>query len=97
MEGSAKANNEYHGEVVDVGDERIVLIINFNGEMHRLYANLDVPLSKFFRDFYNGLDLIHGSVRFSLDGKRLSEEDTPRELEMVAGDMIDGFQEQLGG
>lgn len=95
MEGQAKNND--HGEVVDVGDEVIVVTINFNGEHVRLYANLDIPMSKVFRDFYNELDLIHGTVRFSVDGKRVTEKATPRELGMVSGDIVDGFQEQLGG
>lgn len=95
MEGSAK--NDDHGEVVDVGDQLIVVRINLNGDSHKLVANLDVPLSKLFRDFYNALDLIHGSVRFYIDGKRLAEKATPRELRMVSGDIIEGFELQLGG
>jgi len=42
-----------------------------------------------------GRDL--GSLRFTFEGSRIQKTDTPELLEMDDGDMIQVFQEQLGG
>ncbi|EGT57878.1 hypothetical protein CAEBREN_08029 [Caenorhabditis brenneri] len=38
-----------------------------------------------------------GTLRFLFDGTRLKDEDTPKSLEMEDDDVIEVYQEQLGG
>ncbi|KAE9549445.1 hypothetical protein FO519_007339 [Halicephalobus sp. NKZ332] len=37
------------------------------------------------------------SLRFLFDGRRIGDEDTPKTLEMEEDDVIEVYQEQLGG
>ncbi|KAI6203784.1 hypothetical protein M3Y94_00596400 [Aphelenchoides besseyi] len=38
-----------------------------------------------------------GSLRFLFDGRRINDEDTPKSLGMEDDDVIEVYQEQLGG
>uniref|UniRef100_A0A914C732 Small ubiquitin-related modifier n=1 Tax=Acrobeloides nanus TaxID=290746 RepID=A0A914C732_9BILA len=38
-----------------------------------------------------------GSLRFLFDGRRINDEDTPKTLEMEEDDVIEVYQEQVGG
>ena len=38
-----------------------------------------------------------GTLRFLFDGRRIQDEDTPKSLEMEEDDVIEVYQEQLGG
>ena len=37
------------------------------------------------------------TIRFSFDGTRINESDTPKSLDMEDGDTIEVFQQQSGG
>ncbi len=37
------------------------------------------------------------SLRFLFDGRRINDEETPKQLEMEDGDVIEVYQEQVGG
>lgn len=79
---------------------RILVKIMYNGQeakSYGLYTDMDVPLSKLFRDFYNRLDKVQGSITFTYKGDRIKEKKTPRELGMKDGSIIDAFEEQSGG
>lgn len=95
MEGPVK--NKEHDEEVDSSEELIYVVTNFQGEYIRFQARLDMPISNLFRNFYEELNLTEGTVRFCFQGKFVNEKDTPRELGIVSGDIVDGFEEQLGG
>ncbi|VDN21625.1 unnamed protein product [Gongylonema pulchrum] len=38
-----------------------------------------------------------GSLRFLFDGRRINDDDTPKTLEMEEDDVIEVYQEQVGG
>ncbi|VIO91593.1 Uncharacterized protein BM_BM13906 [Brugia malayi] len=42
-----------------------------------------------------GVDV--GSLRFLFDGRRINDEDTPKTLEIEEDDIIEVYQEQVGG
>jgi len=55
------------------------------------------PLQKLMQAFCNRQGVALNSVRFLFDGARLSPNQTPQELDMEDGDVIDVMVEQQGG
>mmetsp|Transcript_26318 Transcript_26318/g.61406 ORF Transcript_26318/g.61406 Transcript_26318/m.61406 type:complete len:94 (+) Transcript_26318:84-365(+) len=54
-------------------------------------------LQKLMNAFCNRQGVAMSSVRFLFDGQRLRETQTPAELDMEDGDVIDVMVEQMGG
>lgn len=48
-----------------------------------------------FRLFVEFLGVSVGSLRFLFDGKRINDDETPKQLEMEDNDTIDVYQEQV--
>lgn len=55
------------------------------------------PLAKLMNAYCQRQGLALGSVRFLFDGIRLTQHQTPGELDMEDGDVIDVMVEQEGG
>merc|ERR1711918_241721 len=55
------------------------------------------PLQKLMHAFCNRQGVSMQSVRFLFDGNRINETQTPQQLEMEDGDVIDVMVEQQGG
>ena len=55
------------------------------------------PLQKLMNAFCQRQGVNSASVRFLFDGQRLNPQQTPQELEMEDGDVIDVMVEQQGG
>jgi hypothetical protein len=55
------------------------------------------PMEKLMNAYCQQKGMTFDSVRFMFDGVRVVKEDTPSSLEMDEGDMIEVFQQQLGG
>jgi len=60
-------------------------------------CKMTTPLQKLMQAFCNRQGVALNSVRFLFDGARLSANQTPQELEMEDGDVIDVMVEQQGG
>ena len=60
-------------------------------------CKMTTPLQKLMQAFCNRQGVRMNSVRFLFDGQRISANQTPSELEMEDGDVIDVMVEQLGG
>ena len=67
---------------------------------HLRYENIPIdqatPLQKLMTAFCARQGLSVAAVRFLFDGSRISPRQTPRELEMEDGDIIDVMVEQRG-
>jgi hypothetical protein len=57
----------------------------------------DIKLSKVFSAYSKRRGVEVTSLRFTFEGQRLDENDTPGKLDISEGDQIDVFQEQTGG
>ena len=55
------------------------------------------PMSKIFDAYCKRLGIDAKKIRFMFDGKRITEEETPKMLELGDGDQIDAMIEQFGG
>ena len=58
---------------------------------------MTTPLNKLMAAFCQRNGVAQNSVRFLFDGNRVNPNQTPQELEMEDGDVIDVMQEQQGG
>merc|ERR1719453_2098170 len=67
------------------------------GEEMMFKVKKETKMSKIFTAYAQrkGVDLT--ALKFILDGQRVTEQDTPKMLEMEEGDQIDAVMEQLGG
>lgn len=65
-------------------------------ELH-FQMNRSLQLRKLMTAYCERQSVEMKSVRFFFDGKQLSEEQTPAELEMETGDAIDAMTYQIGG
>ncbi|KAJ2009688.1 SUMO protein smt3 [Coemansia thaxteri] len=54
-------------------------------------------LSKLMQAYCTRTGQAAGSVRFLVDGQRISADDTPQSLGLEEGDSIDAMSEQVGG
>ncbi len=55
------------------------------------------PFKKLFDTYSRKNGIEQNSVRFMIDGERISEEMTPKDLDMQDGDMIEVMHTQVGG
>ena len=58
---------------------------------------MTTPLQKLMNAFCNRNGVAMNSVRFLFDGNRVNPNQTPADLEMEDGDVIDVMVEQQGG
>ncbi|KAL7148797.1 hypothetical protein ABFS83_06G203500 [Erythranthe nasuta] len=78
----------------------IVVHIKYNEtggeEKYSFDTHMNIPLRRIFLDFCDRLGLVYSSIRFTFDGVRIRETQTPHDLEMDNDDLIDAFNEQIG-
>lgn len=80
------------------GGEHINLkVVTQDGNEIYFKCKQSTPLQKLMHAFCQRQGVAMGSVRFLFDGARLNETQTPKELDMEDGDVIDVMVEQQGG
>lgn len=60
-------------------------------------CKMTTPLEKLMKAFCTRNGVAQTSVRFLFDGNRINANQTPQELDMEDGDVIDVMVEQQGG
>ena len=79
------------------GGEHINLkVVTQDGNEIYFKCKQTTPLKKLMDAFCNRQGVAASSVRFLFDGARINSRQTPRELEMEDGDVIDVMVEQQG-
>ena len=74
------------------------LIISDQRGMHvTVKVKPTTTFTKIFNAYHTKTSTVDGQVKFLFDGNRIRHEQTPKELEMEDGDVIDCVQEQIGG
>merc|ERR1712216_977485 len=80
------------------GGEHINLkVVTQDGNEIYFKCKQTTPLQKLMHAFCNRQGVSMQSVRFLFDGNRINETQTPQQLEMEDGDVIDVMVEQQGG
>lgn len=67
-----------------------------NSEVH-FKVKLTTNMGKLKKSYSDRQGVPVNSLRFLFDGKRINDDETPKQLEMEDGDTIEVYQEQVGG
>jgi len=67
-----------------------------SNEIH-FRVKMTTQLGKLKRSYAERVGVAVGSLRFLFDGRRISDDETPKQLEMENDDVIEVYQEQTGG
>jgi len=60
-------------------------------------VKMTTQMGKLKRSYAEKLGVPQSSLRFLFDGRRINDDETPKQLEMEADDVIEVYQEQTGG
>ncbi|KAL6730390.1 hypothetical protein Aduo_001368 [Ancylostoma duodenale] len=82
----------------DAGVEYIKLKVvgQDSNEVHFRVKN-GTAMGKLKKSYADRTGVAVSSLRFLFDGRRINDDDTPKTLEMEEDDVIEVYQEQLGG
>lgn len=80
------------------GSEHINLkVTGQDGSVVHFKIKKNTPLRKLMNAYCDRTGVKSGVMRFRFDGQPINETDTPSQLDMEDGDVIDVFQQQTGG
>ncbi len=74
-----------------------ITVASHDGSAFTFKLNAASPLKKMFEVFCSKTGLSRQHTRFFFDGQRISDEQSPKSLDMTEGDRIDATVEQTGG
>ena len=85
-------------EAKDEHPEQINLkVMGQDGNVVQFKIKKHTALKKLMSTYCERAGLDMQTIRFTFDGNRLKESDTPKGLDMEEGDTIEVFQQQSGG
>jgi len=85
-------------EAKDENPEHINLkVMGQDGNVVQFKIKKHTALKKLMATYCERAGLALQTIRFSFDGTRINESDTPKGLDMEDGDTIEVFQQQSGG
>ncbi|MCP9259477.1 Small ubiquitin-related modifier 1 [Dirofilaria immitis] len=67
-----------------------------SNEVH-FRVKFGTSMGKLKKSYADRMGVDVGSLRFLFDGRRINDEDTPKTLEIEEDDIIEVYQEQVGG
>ncbi|CAF3167832.1 unnamed protein product [Rotaria socialis] len=67
-----------------------------NSEVH-FKVKMTTSLGKLKKSYAERQGVSAATLRFLFDGKRINDDETPKQLEMEDNDTIEVYQEQVGG
>jgi len=72
-------------------------VMGQDGNIVQFKIKKHTALKKLMSTYCERAGLAQQTIRFSFDGTRINESDTPKSLDMEDGDTIEVFQQQSGG
>ncbi|KAK5975374.1 Small ubiquitin modifier [Trichostrongylus colubriformis] len=106
--GSTERSQEESGRMADNGSEapaggdtgveyiKLKVVGQDSNEVHFRVKN-GTAMGKLKKSYADRTGVAVSSLRFLFDGRRINDDDTPKTLEMEEDDVIEVYQEQLGG
>ena len=71
-------------------------VVGRNNEIH-FRVKMTTQMGKLKKSYSERVGVTITSLRFLFDGKRINDKETPKSLEMEQEDVIEVYQEQIGG
>ncbi|XP_075237142.1 small ubiquitin-related modifier-like [Lycorma delicatula] len=75
---------------------KLKVVGNDSNEIH-FRVKMTTQMGKLKKSYSERVGVPAMSLRFLFDGRRINDEDTPKQLEMQNDDIIEVYQEQTGG
>ncbi|CAG9540858.1 unnamed protein product [Cercopithifilaria johnstoni] len=96
--GTTGNNNSASGPPPASSSEYIKLRVvgQDSNEVH-FRVKFGTSMGKLKKSYADRMGVDVGSLRFLFDGRRINDEDTPKTLEIEEDDIIEVYQEQVGG
>ncbi|XP_031512713.1 small ubiquitin-related modifier 5 [Papio anubis] len=92
----AKPSTEDLGDKIKDEDIKLRVIGQDNSEIH-FKVKMTTPLKKLKESYCQRQGVPVNSLRFLFEGQRIADNHTPEELGMEEEDVIEVYQEQIGG
>lgn len=91
-------NQDPKPEGGDSSSEYIKLkVVGQDGNEIHFRVKMTTQMGKLKKSYSERVAVSVNSLRFLFDGKRINDDETPKQLEMVNDDVIEVYQEQTGG
>jgi len=91
MADDQQAKPEGDGEYI-----KLKVVGQDNTEVH-FKVKYSTNMGKLKKSYAERQGVQQASLRFLFDGKRIQDDETPKQLDMEDGDVIEVYQEQVGG
>merc|ERR1712048_519300 len=89
-----------HSAKANMGDEteyiKLKVVGQDSNEIH-FRVKMTTRMGKLKKSYSERVGVPVSSLRFSFDGRRINDDETPKALEMEQDDVIEVYQEQTGG
>ena len=72
-------------------------VVGQDGQVVQFKIKQNTPLRKLMHAYCDRARLVASTVRFTFDGCRINDGDTPKSMDMEDGDAIEVFMQQTGG
>jgi len=72
-------------------------VVGQDGNEIHFRVKMSTQMGKLKKSYSERLGSPMASLRFLFDGRRINDEETPKQLEMENDDVIEVYQEQTGG
>lgn len=72
-------------------------VVGQDGQVIQFKIKRNTPFRKLMYAYCDRTKLAQNTVRFTFDGSRINESDTPKTQDMEDGDTIEVFTQQTGG
>ncbi|PAV77732.1 hypothetical protein WR25_16377 [Diploscapter pachys] len=94
----ASANEDAAPRAGDQNQEYIKLkVVGQDANEVHFRVKYGTSMAKLKKSYAERTGVSVSSLRFLFDGRRINDDDTPKTLEMEEDDVIEVYQEQLGG
>jgi len=95
---SDTTNNQESKQDGGDGSEYIKLkVVGQDANEIHFRVKMTTQMGKLKKSYAERLGVPQSSLRFLFDGRRINDDETPKQLEMEADDVIEVYQEQTGG
>jgi small ubiquitin-related modifier len=72
-------------------------VVGQDGQVVQFKIKQNTPLRKLMNAYCDRAKLVQNTVRFTFDGSRINDNDTPKTMDMEDNDTIEVFMQQTGG
>ncbi|KAI6219196.1 Small ubiquitin-related modifier [Aphelenchoides fujianensis] len=95
--GDQNATGGGEGQAAGQGEYIKLKVVGQDANEVHFRVKYGTSMGKLKKSYAERTGVTIGSLRFLFDGRRINDEDTPKSLGMEDDDVIEVYQEQLGG